>query len=77
MSNKVKGTDIKNPTYYFFNDIVNIKKFNQHKIKIDQKPYKKYSYLLYWICDNLSLEMHKNLQCKSFVPNLQQSEQIL
>ena len=35
MSNKVKGTDIKNPTYYFFNDIVNIKKFNQHKIKID------------------------------------------
>ena len=35
MSDKVKGTEIKNPTYYFFNDIVNIKKFSQHKIKID------------------------------------------
>ena len=26
MSNKVKDIDIKNRTYYFFNDIINIKK---------------------------------------------------
>ena len=27
MSNKVKDIDIKNRTYYFFNDIINIKHF--------------------------------------------------
>ena len=40
MSNKVKNTDIKNRTYYFFNDIIN-------NIKIDEKPYKKI--LIYYI----------------------------
>ena len=28
MSNKVKDIDIKNGTYYFFNDIINIKNFD-------------------------------------------------
>ena len=28
MSNKVKYMDIKNRTYYFFNDIINIKNFD-------------------------------------------------
>ena len=28
MSNKVKDIDIKNGTYYFFNDIINIKSFD-------------------------------------------------
>ena len=28
MSNKVKDIDIKNETYYFFNDIINIKNFD-------------------------------------------------
>ena len=37
MSNKVKVISIKNDTYYFFNDIVNIKKFNPNNIKIDEK----------------------------------------
>ena len=39
MSNKVKDTDIKNRTYYFF-DIINIKNFDQNNIKIDKKSYK-------------------------------------
>ena len=40
MSNKVKDIDIKNRTYYFFDDIINIKHFDLSNIKIDEKPYK-------------------------------------
>ena len=28
MSNELKGIDIKNSTYYFFDDIINIKNFD-------------------------------------------------
>ena len=40
MSNKVKEIDIKNQTYYFFDDIANIKNFDSDNIKIDEKSYK-------------------------------------
>ena len=40
MSNKVKDMDMKNLTYYDFNDIINIKNFDPDKIKIDEKPYR-------------------------------------
>ena len=33
MSNKVKDVDIKNQTYYSFNDMVNIKNFDPNNIK--------------------------------------------
>ena len=52
MSNKVKDINIKNRTYYFFNDIINIENFDLNDIKIDEKTYKIYSYLLYWTRDN-------------------------
>ena len=39
-SNKVKDIDIKNRTYYFFNDTINIKSFDPNNIKIDEKSYK-------------------------------------
>ena len=35
-SNKVKDIDIKNQTYYFFNDIINIKFFVPNNVKIDE-----------------------------------------
>ena len=47
MSNKIKDKDMKNRTYYFFNDIVNIKNFNSNNIKTDEKSYK--NILLYYI----------------------------
>ena len=47
MSNKVKDIDIKNRTYYFFNDIINVKKFDPNNTKIDEKPYK--NILIYYI----------------------------
>ena len=40
MSNKVKDIDIKNRTYYFFNDIINVKSFDPNNIKMDEKSYK-------------------------------------
>ena len=40
MSNKIKDRDIKNRTYYFFDDIINIKNFDINNIKIDEKSYK-------------------------------------
>ena len=32
--------DIKNWTYYFFDDVINIKNFNPNNIKVDEKYYK-------------------------------------
>ena len=40
MSKKVKALDIKNRTYYFFNDIVIIENFDPNNIKIDEKHIK-------------------------------------
>ena len=36
----IKQINIKNQTYYFFNDIVDIKDFDTNLIKIDKKSYK-------------------------------------
>ena len=36
----VKQIDIKNRTYYFYNDMINIKNFDPILLKIDQKSYK-------------------------------------
>ena len=35
-----KDIDMKNRTYYFFNDIISINNFDPDKIKIDEKSYK-------------------------------------
>ena len=44
MSNKV---DIKNQTYYLFNDMINIKNFDPNNIKIDEQSYK--NILIYYV----------------------------
>ena len=36
----VKQINIKNRTYYFYNDMINIKKFDSDLLKIDKKSYK-------------------------------------
>ena len=40
MSNKVKDIYIKNRTYYFFDDVTNIKIFDPNNVKVDEKSYK-------------------------------------
>ena len=36
----IKQIDIKNRTYYFYNDMIDIKKFDSNLLKIDKKSYK-------------------------------------
>ena len=40
MSNKVEDIDIKNRTYYFLNNIINLKNFDSNEIKKDEKSNK-------------------------------------
>ena len=47
MSNKVKDLNIKNRTYYFFNDIIDIENFSPNNIKIEENSYK--NILIYYI----------------------------
>ena len=48
MSDKVKDIDIKNSTYYFFDDIINTKFFDKNDIiKTDEKSYE--DILIYYI----------------------------
>ena len=35
----VKQIDIKNRTYYFYNDIIDLKNFDKRLLKIDEKSY--------------------------------------
>ena len=37
MSNKVEDMNIKDQTYYFFNDNINIENFDPNNVKIDEK----------------------------------------
>ena len=37
---QIKEINIKNRTYYFFNNMINIKNFDPHRIKIDKKSFK-------------------------------------
>ena len=37
---KVKQTEIKIQSYYFYNDIINIEEFDSNLLRIDKKSYK-------------------------------------
>ena len=37
---EVKRIEIKHRTYYFYNDMINLKMFNSNLLKIDKKDYK-------------------------------------
>ena len=40
MAADIKSIDIKICTYYFFNDMINLKNFDSNLLKIDKKSYK-------------------------------------
>ena len=50
---EVKQINIKNRTYYFYNDIIDLKNFKSNLIKIDKKSYKK---LVFTTLDILQLK---------------------
>ena len=43
---EVKKIDVKNRTYYFYNDIIDLKDFDARFLKIDKKTYKKRWYII-------------------------------
>ena len=47
MTNKMKEIYLKNLTYHFFNDMINLKNFEPSNIKIDEKSFK--NTLIYYI----------------------------
>ena len=44
---QIKEINNKNRTYYFFDDMINIKKFDPNRFKIDKKPYR--NIIIYYI----------------------------
>ena len=61
MGNKVKDLNIKNRTYYFFDDIINIRKKRYEKIKRYEKLWIKIRYLIRSITKNLDDYDEKNI----------------
>ena len=44
----IKKMNIKNRTYYFFDDMINIKNVDINLLKIDKKPYKNINIYYIW-----------------------------
>ena len=65
MSNTVKDINIKKHTYYFFDNITNIKGFDPNSIKIDEKSYK--NILIYYIA-YVTIKDSKYLKINSVNP---------
>ena len=65
MSNILKDTKIKNHTHYFFNDIINIKDFDPHNIKIDEKSYK---IILFYYIAYVTIKDSKYIKINSVNP---------
>ena len=79
MSNKVKDVNIKNHTYYFFNDIINIKILIQivlKQMKSHTKTYYFYYQIVYVTIKDWKYVVNLKYS-KSFMFYLQQSEWIL
>ena len=49
---EVKQINIKNRTYYFYNDLISYRNFESNFLKTDKKSYKKHSYLQHWLHNN-------------------------
>ena len=45
-----KLLDIKNKTYYFYNDLINLSNFSINNLKLDKKNMERHRYLLYRLC---------------------------
>ena len=65
---KVKQIEIKNRTYYFYNDIINIEEFESNLLKIDKKLYKDTDIYYIGYITVKKIGDYENIQkCKSFV----------
>ena len=64
----VKQIDIKNRTYCFYNDMINIKTFDSNLLKIDKKSYKDIGIYNIGYITTKKIDDYENI-CKSFVFN--------
>ena len=48
---KIRQINIKNRTYYFYNDQIDLKDFDTKLLKIDKKDYNEIEILLHRLCD--------------------------
>ena len=66
---EIKQINIKNRTYYFYNDQIDIKNFNARFFKTDKKYYNEVD--IYYICyvNVKKIDNCNNIKCKSFVLN--------
>ena len=62
MTNKGKDIDVKNRTYYFFDDIINTKNFDPNNIEINEKSYE--NIFIYYI-GYVTIKDHKYLKINS------------
>ena len=65
MSNKVIDIDMKNRTYFFFDDIINRKNFDSNNINIDKKLYK---YILIYFIGYMMMKDSKYVKINSVNP---------
>ena len=63
MNNKVTDIDIKNRTYYFFDDIINVNNFDLNNIKKDTK--RSYKDILIYYFGYVAIKDSKNLKINS------------
>ena len=64
---EVKQKNIKNRTYYFYNNIIDIKNFDARLLKIDKKSYKNIGIYNIGYITIKKIDDCENIQCKSFV----------
>ena len=53
---EIKKVNIKNRTYYFYNDVINLDEFDKSKIKVDKKTLMKLMFII------LAMNIRKKLQ---------------
>ena len=58
---EVKQINIKNRTYYFYNDIINIKNFDAKLLKIEKKSYKDIGFYNIWYITIKKIDDSENI----------------
>ena len=59
----IKEINIKNRTYYFFNDMINIKDFNSSSLKLGKKSYKDIGIYNIWYIAIKEIDVYENICC--------------
>ena len=63
----IKQINIKNQTYYFYNDIIDLENFDSSLLKLDKKSYKDIGIYNIGYITIKKIDDCENIQCKSFV----------